>query len=127
MSADHVLTRAQERSYGEIDAAVGSGLLPKLQTNRNVTLKPLAGGIIKLVSADGTVTPEGLHYYNNAGVGPPSVFADEQPLESGRWARGFDGNKKLVRIMGSVPTGTRLSLASSISSTLEIHCEWSTR
>ena len=84
MSADQALTRAQERNYGKIDAAVDSGLLPKLQKNMNVTLKTLTGGGIKLVSADGTVTHEGLHYYNNAGVGPPSVFAHEQPFEYGQ-------------------------------------------
>ena len=101
MSAEPVLTRAQERNHQTIDVAVNSGLLPKLQRNMNVTLKTLTGGSIKLVSADGTVTPEGLHYYNNAGVDPPSVFAYEQPLESGKWVRGVDGNKKLVRNMGS--------------------------
>ena len=93
MSADQATTRAQERNYQKIDAAVGSGMLPKLQKTMNVTLKTLTGGSIKLVSADGTVTPEGQHYYNNAGVAPPSVFAYEQPLESGKWVRGFDGNK----------------------------------
>ena len=101
MSADQAKMRAQERNYRKIDAAVGSGLLPKLQKTMNVTLKTLTGGSIKLVSADGTVTPEGLHYYNNAGVAPPSVFAYEQPLESGKWVKGFDGKKKLVRKMGS--------------------------
>ena len=101
MSADQAKMRAQERNYRKIDAAVGSGVLPKLQKTMNVTLKTLTGGSIRLVSADGTVTPEGQHYYNNAGVAPPSVFAYEQPLESGRWVRGFDGNKKLARKMGS--------------------------
>ena len=101
MSADQALRRAQERNYRKIDDAVDSGLLARLQKNMNVTLKTLTGGGIKLVSADGTVTPEGLHYYNNAGVGPPSVFAYEQPLESGRWARGVYRNKKLVQTMGS--------------------------
>ena len=83
MSADQALRRAQERNYRKIDAAVDSGLLPKLQKNMNVTLKTLTGGSIKLVSADGTVTPEGLHYYNNVGVDPPNVFAYDQPLEYG--------------------------------------------
>ena len=100
MSADQAKMRAQERNYRKI-AAAGSGLLPKLQKTMNVTLKTLTGGSIKLVSADGTVTPGGLHYYNNAGVAPPSVFAYEQPVESGKWVRGFDGKKKLVRKMGS--------------------------
>ena len=101
MSADQALRRAQERNYRNSDDAVDSGLLARLQKNMNVTLKTLTGGSIKLVSADGTVTPEGLHYYNNAGVDPPSVFAYEQPLESGKWVRGVDGNKKLARRMGA--------------------------
>ena len=61
MSADQAKMRAQERNYRKIDAAVGSGVLPKLQKTMNVTLKTLTGGSIKLVSADGTVTPEGQH------------------------------------------------------------------
>ena len=100
MSADQAKMRAQERNYRTIYAAAGSGLLPKLQKTMNVTLKTLTGGSIKLVSADGTVTPEGLHYYNNAGVAPPSVFAYEQPLESGKCVKGFDGKQKLVRKNG---------------------------
>ena len=67
----------------------------------NVTLKTATGGSIKLVNADGTATPEGLHYYNNVGVAPPSVFAYEQPLDKGKWVKGFDGKKKLVRKNGS--------------------------
>ena len=35
MSADQALTRAQERNYRKIDAAMDSGLLPKLQKNMN--------------------------------------------------------------------------------------------
>ena len=101
MSADQALTRAQERNYRKVDAAVASGLLPKLQRNMNVTLKTATGGSIKLVSADGSVTAEGKYYYNDAGVDPPSVFAYEQPLEQGKWVKGFDGKKKLVRVMGS--------------------------
>ena len=126
MSADQAKMRAQERNYRKIDAAVGSGVLPKLQKTMNVTLKTLTGGSIKLVSADGTVTPEGQHYYNNAGVAPPSVFAYEQPLESGKWVRGFDGKKKLVRKWGLTSTGTRPRLALHISSTIETHNKWST-
>ena len=75
--------------------------MPDLQNNMNVTLKTLTGGSIKLVSADGAVAPEGLHYYNNVGVAPPSVFAYEQPLDKGKWVKGFDGKKKLVRKNGS--------------------------
>ena len=127
MSADQALRRAQERNYRKVDAAVDSGLLARLQKNMNVTLKTLTGGSIKLVSADGTVTPEGLHYYNNVGVAPPSVFAYEQPLESGKWVRGVDGNKKLVRQWGLTSTGTRPRLALNMSSTIEIHFKWSTR
>ena len=70
MSAEQSMTRAQERNYRNINVAVDSGLLPELQNDMNVTLKTLPGGSIKLVSADGAVTPEGLHYYNNAGVTP---------------------------------------------------------
>ena len=29
------------------------------------------------------------------------MFAYEQPLEYGKWVKGFDGNKKLVRRMGA--------------------------
>ena len=81
MSADQALTRAQERNYRKIDAAVDSGLLARLQKNMHVTLKTLTGGSIKLVSADGAATPEGVHDCNNAVVEPPSVFAYYQFLE----------------------------------------------
>ena len=86
MSADQALTRARERNYRKVDVAVASGLLPKLQRNMNVTLKTATGGSIKLVSADGSVTAEGRHYYDNDGADPPSVFAYEQPLE--KWQMG---------------------------------------
>ena len=92
MSADRARDRAQERNNQTIDAAVRSGLLPKLQKTMNVTLKTLTGGI-KLVSADGAVAPEGLHYYNNVGVDPPSVFAYEPPFESNKWGQRFRRQK----------------------------------
>ena len=97
MSADQAKIRAQERNYQKVDDAVANGLLPKLQRNMNVTLKTRTGGSIKLVNADGVVTEEGKYYYKNVGVAPPSVFAYEQPHESGKRVRGFDGKNTLVR------------------------------
>ncbi len=39
MSADHALTRAQERMNSKIDAAVNAGITGQLQKSMNVTLK----------------------------------------------------------------------------------------
>ena len=61
MSADQALTRAQERSIAKIDAAINAGREARLQRNMSVTLKLLTNGSVKLVSADGTDTPEGTH------------------------------------------------------------------
>ena len=101
MSADQALTRAQERKNFKIDAAIAAGRVAQLQKSMNVTLKLTSGGSMRLVSADGTVSPEGRHYYSKLGVEPPSIFPYEQGLEGGKWIRTFDGNKKLVQRMGS--------------------------
>ena len=101
MSADQALTRAQERKNSKIDAAIAAGKMAQLQKSMSVTLKLTTGGSIKLVSADGTVSAEGRHYYNKLGVEPPSIFPYEQPLEHGKWIRFFDGKKKMVQRMGA--------------------------
>ena len=101
MSADQALTRAQERKNSKIDAAIAAGRVAQLQKSMNVTLKLTSGGSMRLVSADGTVSPEGRHYYGKLGVEPPSIFPYEQGLEGGKWIRTFDGKKKLVQRMGS--------------------------
>ena len=41
MSADQAKMRAQERNYRKIDAAVGSGVLPKLQKTMNISRNDL--------------------------------------------------------------------------------------
>ena len=76
MSADQALTRAQERKNSKIDAAITAGRVAQLQKSMNVTLKLTSGGSMRLVSADGTVSPEGRHYYSKLGVEPPSIFPD---------------------------------------------------
>ena len=101
MSADQALTRAQERKNSKIDRAIEAGTVARLQKNMNVTIKVFTGASIRLVSADGTVSPEGRHYYSKLGVEPPSIFPYEQGLEMGKWIKGFDGKKKMVRRMGS--------------------------
>ncbi len=93
MSADQALTRAQERKNSKIDAAIAAGRVAQLQKSMNVSLKLTSGGTIRLVNADGTVSPQGLHYYNKLGVEPPSIFPYEQGLEGGKWIRAFDGKK----------------------------------
>ena len=94
MSADQALTRAQERKNSKIDAAIAAGRVAQLQKSMNVTLKLTSGGSMRLVSADGTVSDEGRHYYSKLGVEPPSIFPYEQGLENGKWIKGFDGKKK---------------------------------
>ena len=93
MSADQALTRAQERKNSKIDAAIPAGRVAQLQKSMNVTLKLTSGGSMRLVSADGTVSPEGRHYYSKLGVEPPSIFPYEQGLESGKWIKPFVGKK----------------------------------
>ena len=73
MSADQALTRAQERKNSKTDAAITAGKVAQLQKSMNVTLKLTSGGSMRLVSADGTVSPEGRHYYSKLGVEPPSI------------------------------------------------------
>ena len=101
MSADQALTRAQERKNSKIDAAITAGRVVQLQRSMNVTLKLTCGGSMRLVSADGTVSPQGRHYYSKLGVEPPSIFPYEQGLEAGKWIRTFDGKKKMVQRMGA--------------------------
>ena len=74
MSADQALTRAQARRIAKIDAAIDAGREARLQKNMNVTLKLLTNGSVKLVNADGTVTPEGTHYYGNLRSHPRLFF-----------------------------------------------------
>ena len=99
MSADQALTRAQERRIAKIDAAIDAGIEARLQRNMSVTLKLLTNGSVKLVSADGTVTPEGTHYYSQLEVAPPTGFPYEQPLIGNKWVKAWDGTKRLVRRM----------------------------
>ena len=93
-SADQALTRAQERKNSKIDAAITAGRVAQLQKSMNVTLKLTSGGSMRLVSADGTVSPEGRHYYSKLGVEPPSIFPYEQGLVNGKWIKPFVGKKK---------------------------------
>lgn len=107
MSADNAQRRAQERQNLQIDAALEAGTTAQLQKSMSVTLKLISGGTVKLVSADGIVSPQGLDYYNKLGVEPPSIFPYEQGLEGGKWIKPFVGSKKMVRRMtadGWVPT-----------------------
>ena len=90
MSADSALTRAQERKFAKIYAAIHAGREARLQSNMNVTLKLPTNGSVKLVSADGIVTPEGTHYYSKLEVAPPTVFPYEQPLIGNKWVKAFD-------------------------------------
>ena len=99
MSADQALTRAQERKNSKIDAAIAAGKMAQLQKSMNVSLKLTSGGTIRLVNADGTVSPQGLHYYSKLGVEPPSIFPYEHGLENGKWIKPFVGKKKMVRRM----------------------------
>ena len=105
MTADQALTRAQERKNSKIDAAIAAGKMAQLQKSMNVTLKLTSGGSMRLVSADGTVSPEGRHYYSKLGVEPPSIFPYEQGLEAGKWIKPFVGKKKMVRRMRVEPMG----------------------
>ena len=100
MSADGALTRAQERMNSKIDRAINAGTVGRVQRNMNVTLQLASGGSVRLVSADGVPTREGIYYYAKLGIEPPSVFAYEQGLENGRWVKAFGREpKKLVRRM----------------------------
>ena len=99
MSADQAQTRAQAQIIAKIDAAIDAGREARLQKNMNVTLKLLTNCSVKLVNADGTVTPEGTHYYGKLEVAPPTIFPYEQPLIGNKWVRAFDGTKKLVQRM----------------------------
>ena len=126
MSADEAETRAQERNYQRVDVALTSGMLPKQQKNMSVTLKTATVGSIKLVNADGTVTPDGLHYYDNVGVEPPSAFAYEQPLEWNKWVKALTARRSSSNAWEPTATGTQLSLASSISNTTKTNLWWST-
>ena len=102
MSADHALTRAQERMNSKIDVAVNAGITGQLQKKTmNVTLKLVSGSSVRLVSSDGVPTREGTHYYSKLGIDPPAIFPYEQGLVSSKYVVGFDGNKKLVRRMGA--------------------------
>ena len=102
MSADHALTRAQERMNSKIDAALNAGIAGQLQKkSMNVTLKLASGSSVRLVSSDGVPTREGTHYYSKLGIDPPAIFPYEQGLLNGKYVVGFDGKKKLVRRMGA--------------------------
>ena len=101
MSADHALTRAQERMNSNIDAAVDTGIAAQLQKSMNVTLKLASGRSVRLVNADGVPTREGTHYYSKLAIDPPAIFPYEQGLHHGKWVVGFDGKKKMVRRMGA--------------------------
>ena len=102
MSADHALTRAQERMNSKIDAAVNAGITGQLQKKTmNVTLKLVSGSSVRLVSSDGVPTREGTHYYSKLGIDPPAIFPYEQGLHNNKWVVGFDGKKKMVRRMGA--------------------------
>ena len=101
MSANHALTRAQERVNSNIDAAVNTGITGQLQKSMNVTLKLASGSSVRLVSSDGVPTREGTYYYSKLGIEVPAIFPYEQGLLNGKWVVGFDGRKKLVRRMGA--------------------------
>ena len=101
MSANHALTRAQERMNSNIDAAVNTGITGQLQKSMNVTLKLASGRSVRLVSSDGVPTREGTYYYSKLGIEVPAIFPYEQGLLNGKWVVGFDGRKKLVRRMGA--------------------------
>ena len=62
MSADQALTRAQQRMNSKIDAAIANGNVAKLQKSMKVTFQLPTNKFITLVSADGTVSAEGLRY-----------------------------------------------------------------
>ena len=124
MSADQALTRAQERKNSKIDAAITAGRVAQLQKSMNVTLKLTSGGSMRLVSADGTVSPEGRHYYSKLGVEPPSIFPYEQGwrLLSGsepsmakrRWSNVWEpmgGNQQ--RLASNTSGITRMSMRSN--------------
>ena len=93
-SADQSYHRAQERMNAKINAAINAGNVAQLQKSMNVTLRLPTNSSVKLVSADGTVSAEGRHYYNTIGINPPTIFAYEQPLTNGKWVTGFDGKRR---------------------------------
>ena len=99
MSVDQAPTQAQEQNFAKIDAAIDAGIEARLQRNMNATLKLLTKSSVKLVSADGTVTPEGTHYYSKLEVAPPTVFPYEQPLIGNKWVKAFDGSRRQVQRM----------------------------
>ena len=99
MSADQSMIRAQERMNTNINAAINAGNVAQLQKSMNVTLRLPTNSSLKLVSADGTVSAEGRHYYNTIGINPPTIFAYEQPLINNKWVNAFDGTKKMVQRM----------------------------
>ena len=101
LSADQSVIRGQERMNTKINAAINAGNVAQLQKSMNVTLRLPTNSSVKLVSADGTVSAEGRHYYNTIGINPPTIFAYEQPLTNGKWVTGFDGKKKMVQRMTS--------------------------
>ena len=76
----------------KINAAIANGNVAQLQKSMNVTLKLPTNSSVKLASADGTVTAEGLRYYNTTGINPPTICAYGPPLINGKWAKAFDGH-----------------------------------
>ena len=87
MSADQSMTRAQERMNSKTDAAIAAGNAAQLQKSMNVTLKLPTNSSVRLVSADGTISAEGRRYYNKFGIGAPTIFAYERPLNNGKWVK----------------------------------------
>ena len=86
MSADHALTRAQERVNSKIDAAVNAGITGQLQKkSMNVTLKLASGSSVRLVSSDGVPTREGNYYYSKLAIDPPAIFPYEQGLHNNKY------------------------------------------
>ena len=83
-----------------IGAAIASGHATFLQKrSMRVVLRLPTNRLETLVSADGTVSDAGRHYYQKLGAAQPTIFAHEQPLINNKWAIAFDGSKKLVQRM----------------------------
>ena len=98
-SADGAMAAALERDKAKVNEAMAAGINAVLNTSKMDVTIQLGNQRRKLVDGDGTVTPLGKYFYEQAGVQPPQAFPYEQGVINGKWVIGFDRKKHQVRRM----------------------------
>ena len=93
------MAAALERNKAKVDEAMAAGGTAVMNPSTMAVTIQAGAQKLKLVDGDGTVTPLGKHYYEQAGVDPPQAFPYEQGVINGKWVVGFDRKKHLVRRM----------------------------